>query len=221
VIQVSVAPANHVANAPPGLYLQTNLNVKHPLDAYLFLDFCQRNELDPAEVEDWQDPNGEGWMPEGLAAEMEQVSDGAIPRSCWPRLRPEQRLKELRKAPPVPKVATKPQPLPEGRQPNRPDFPLRVWLRKRRPPRNVHAFSKEENIAHQRISFYENGLRAITMELAKRWERLSDGAVPWTCWPLVRRPGPPRQFWSYGKPVTPEEAARIRELAEAGKLPAK
>lgn len=193
----------------------------HPLALFFLRDFCRRNDWDVDWLLSCMDPDGGEWMPEGTALEIEELSSGEVPLKSWPRVIPEPRLSAGllpgEEPPMLPRAAaaTKARPRPadkarEGRPPNNPDFPMYAYLRKHK--MSAVEFGKKEEVAHQRISYYANGLRAITKELADRWERITGGEVPWTCWPIVHSQAT-GQYWSLGKKVTPEQVRAVRDRA--------
>lgn len=63
-------------------------------------------------------------------------------------------------------------------------------------------------ISHQRLYQYIRGQRAIPRDLAERLFYLSKREVPLACWRLMLAA---RQYYSFGRKVSQEQAATIRE----------
>jgi hypothetical protein len=192
----------------------------HPLCLFFLKDFCRRNDWNVDWLLDCMSEDGNEWMPESTALEIEELSSGEVPLSSWPRVLPERRLSAGlipgQEPPMSPRAAaaarTRDVPKPrEGRPPKNPDFPLYRWFAKKKT--NSDAFGKAESISHQRISYWVNGRSPIPRELADRWERVTAGEVPWTCWPLVVQrggSGEPTRWWSLGRPVAEHDLPDLR-----------
>lgn len=202
----------------------------HPFVLFFLRDFCRRNGWDLDWLLACMDEDGNEWMPEGTALEIEELSSGEVPLKCWPRILPEPRLtagllpgeeppmspRAAAAAKAKPPKTTKPR---EGRPPKNPGFPLYAWFREKN--RNAIEFGEEQGIAHQRISYYVNGLRAIPRELADKWERVTDGAVSWKAWPIVHNQKTGR-YWSHGEEVHASVVREVRhKLLAASRRPKK
>lgn len=75
------------------------------------------------------------------------------------------------------------------------EFPLYRALESR--GLTVNQFATALEVTHQQLSLWINGQQWITLQLARRIEKLTYGEVPWRAWPQVRdRDG--GKWWRYG-----------------------
>lgn len=145
---------------------------------------------------DCMDPAGKESIPHGTAAEIEFMSKGEVPIACWPRLR-----KIMLGAEVVAK---------EGRPPADPGHPVYAYLRATGGTlASLGAEVQKPPLDHQRITHYVRGRRAIPLALAREFQKVSKGRIPWRCWALVRdeKNG---VFFTYGKRVKREQVRTLQ-----------
>lgn len=172
----------------------------HPLPLYFLSDFCRRNQMSLAWLLDCMDPDGRESIPQGTAAEIELMSKGEVPIACWPRLRKIVLAGEAA-------VATKE----KGRPPHDPTHPVYAYLRVAGGTlASLGAEVQRPPLDHQRITHYVRGRRAIPLSLAREFQKVSKGRIPWRCWALVRdeKNG---VFFTYGKRVKRDQVRTLQK----------